>query len=144
MHVGEFEGESEEDGYCRSQEDFYKWFFKVEQVYQQKMDARDSTTLRLHIQEKQSLNLCSVFNKGLCNSEVRALWRKTKFAEALLKYRPHQKVCFEMILQGGEHFDGQWFLLDQLLNLEKEMLLCRSSSHVFLFSTLNKTCYLCI
>lgn len=89
MYPDVFEGRSEEDRHCRNQEDFYKCFFKVEFVYQKKMGVSDSMTLWLNILEKQSLNLCSVFSKGPCNSKVCALWRKSKFAEALLKYRLH-------------------------------------------------------
>lgn len=89
------------------EEDFYKCFFKVEQVYQKKMDVSDSMNLWWSILEKHSLNLCSVFSKGLWNNKVCALWRKSKFAETLLKYRTHKQGCFEIILQGGEGLHGQ-------------------------------------
>lgn len=65
------------------------------------MGVSDSMILWLSILEKHSLNLCSVFNKELCNSKICTLWSKSKFAE-VLKYRPHKQGCFEMILQGGE------------------------------------------
>lgn len=115
------EGTCEENRYCSTQECFYKWFFKEEQVYQKKkMCVSDSMTLWLSILEKQTLNLSSVFSKGLCNSKVCALRSKSKFAEALLKYRLHKPGCFEIILQWGEHLRGRLMFFVQSIGASRK------------------------
>lgn len=85
-----------------------------------KMCVSDSMTLWLSILEKQTLNLSSVFSKGLCNSKVCALRSKSKFAEALLKYRLHKPGCFEIILQWGEHLRGRLMFFVQSIGASRK------------------------
>lgn len=106
------ESRSEKNGYWRSQKDFYKWFFIAGLP-----EINGFTWFYGFILEKHNLNTCTV--KRLCNSKECALSSRGKFAEILLKCRPHKQGCFEMILQGGECLHGQVMVfLNQLVHLK--------------------------
>lgn len=93
MYPNVIESRSEKNGYWRSQKDFLQ------------VDVPDSMALWWSILGKHGLNICSV--KGFCNSKVCTLWCRGKFAEVLLKCRPHKQGCFQLILQGPECLHGQ-------------------------------------
>lgn len=93
------ESRSEKNEYWRNQKRFlqvvlYSWSIRNEGMY---------LILWLYFGEVQFK--CT--DEGLCNSKVCALWSRGKFAEILLKCRPHKQGCFEMILQGGECLHGK-------------------------------------